>query len=127
MKNLHELTTWIDLNLSIKEPYRDILYANYDQRDKYEVYMQRALNKFRLIISLDKGPKHQRLWEYLHKVYGFSCGINENSEGPEVCFEKDDEYFYGPFHEGADDLDIFEVSLGIIRMYIEYKMRKDRE
>ena len=127
MKNSQVLIDKFHDEFNIRLSSQDILYGNYDHRDKYELYMQRALNKFRLIVVWEKGPKYQRLWNYLRKKHGFKCAMYENSEGPEVCFEKDEEYFYGPFHEGADDEDIFEVSLGIIRMYIEYKMRKDHE
>ena len=126
MKNFQELINKIDEELNIKASSLDILYSNYDQRDRYEVYMQRALNEFRLLVNLKKGPKYQRLWDHLGPR-GFQVALREGSEGPEVCVEKDEEYFYGPFHEGADDLDIFEVSLGILRMYIEYKIRKDHD
>ena len=127
MKNINRLMDRMNYEFNIRVAYQDIYYGNYDKRDKYEIYMQRALNQFRLIVSLEKGPKYQRLWKYLRDKHGFRCAVYENSEGPEVCFEKDEEYFYGPFHEGADDVDIFEVCLGVIRMYIEYKMRKDHD
>ena len=126
MKNFLKLIDKFHSEFNIRVSYQDNLYGNYDGRDKYEIYMQRALNQFRLIVNMERGPKYQRLWDYLKSKHGFICELHENSEGPEVCFEKDEEYFYGPFHEGADDLDIFEVCLGIIRMYIEYKMRKDQ-
>ena len=127
MKNFQKLIDKFHDEFNIRLSSQDIMYGNYDHRDKYELYMQRALNKFRLIVVWEKGPKYQRLWNYLRSKHGFLCEMHSNSEGPEVCFEKDEEYFYGPFFEDADDEDIFEVSLGIIRMYIEYKMRKDAE
>ena len=126
MKNLQKLIDKFHDEFDILLSSQDILYGNYDHRDKYELYMQRALNKFRLIVVWEKGPKYLRLWDYIGK-HGFKCALHENSEGPEVCFAKDEEYFYGPFHEGADDLDIFEVCLGILRMYIEHQMRKDHD
>ena len=128
MKNYIKLIDKFHDEFNIRVSYQDILYGNYDNRDKYEIYMQRALNQFRLIVNMEKGPrpKYQKLWDYLGNR-GFQIALHEGSEGPEACVEKDEEYFYGPFFEGADDLDIFEVSLGIIRMYIEYKMRKDHD
>ena len=126
MKNFQKLVDKFHDEFNIRVSSQDVLYGNYDQRDKYEIYMQRALNQFRLIVSMEKGPKYQRLWDYLGKR-GFLCILREGSERPEVCIEKDNEYFYGPFHDEADDLDIFEISLEIIRMYIEYKMRKDSD
>ena len=126
MKNPYKLVDKFHSEFNIRVYYHDVLSGNYDQRDRYEIYMQRALNQFRLIVNLEKGPKYLRLWDYLGKR-GFQCALHENSEGPEVCFEKDEEYFYGPFFEGADDMDIFEVCLGILRMYIEHKMREDND
>ena len=127
MKNFEKLIDKFHNEFNIRMSYQDILYGNYDRRDKYEVYMQRALNQFRLIVIAEKGPKYQRLWDYLRRKHEFLCEIHENSEGPEVCFEKDGEYFYGPIHVNMDDGDIFEVCLGILRMYIEHKMRKDND
>lgn len=126
MKNITRLMDIMSYEFNIRVAYQDIYYGNYDKQDKYEIYMQRALNEFRIIISLEKGPKYQRLWDYLREKYGFLCALHENSEGPEVCFEKDGEYYYGPVHVDMDDGDIFEVCLGILRMYIEHKMRNEQ-
>ena len=69
MKNINRLIARMNYEFNIRVPYQDIYYGNYDKRDKYEMYMHRALNEFRLIISLDKGPKYQRLWDYLRKAW----------------------------------------------------------
>ena len=56
MKNFQKLIDKFHSEFNIRMSYQDIMYGNYDQRDKYEVYMQRALNQFRLIVDSGERP-----------------------------------------------------------------------